>query len=116
MTSEIILKDMTFHAHHGVMEQEQAVGGEFTVNLRLTTELAKAMETDDIGDTIDYGRIFDIVGSEMAVRSKLLEHVAGRIIKTLSNEFPGITHIDIEIFKETPPLSGQVRAGVHIMT
>lgn len=115
MNTEIILKDMKFHAFHGVMEQENKIGGEFTVNLKLDVDFSKAMESDDITDTIDYGMVFNIVKEEMSVSSKLLEHVGGRIIKQIKAKIPGITKVDLELFKDNPPLSGRLTTGIHIL-
>jgi len=45
----------------------------------------------------------------MATRSKLVEHVAGRILKALRAELPlteAIDRIEVEITKFAPPIGG----------
>jgi dihydroneopterin aldolase len=49
--------------------------------------LWKAAESDDLNDTISYADINDIIHQEMKIKSKLLEHVAGRIISKFMTAF-----------------------------
>jgi dihydroneopterin aldolase len=51
----------------------------------------------------------------MAVSSKLLEHVGGRIANRIKNEFPQITSIELTIDKENPPMGAEcLAAGIDI--
>ena len=68
----ILLKDLRFQARHGVGAQETLVGNEFTVNLRLRTDLTKAVRTDDVADTLSYADVFEAVRDEMSRPSQLL--------------------------------------------
>ncbi len=90
MTSYILLENIRFFAYHGVAPQETTVGNEFVVSLRLKTDIARAMESDDVADTVNYAEIHQAVKEEMDIPSKLLEHVAGRIVRRLFNDFPPI--------------------------
>ena len=51
-----------------------------------------------------------IVEEEMAIRSKLLEHVAHRIIKRIFNEVAAISRITLAVSKLNPPIGGDVEA------
>ena len=62
----ILLKDLRFQARHGVGAQETLVGNEFTVNLRLRTDLTRAVQTDDVADTLSYADVFEAVRDEMS--------------------------------------------------
>ena len=88
--SKIFLRNVRFHAYHGVLEQEQTVGNDYLVNLTVTYDFSTAMETDELSGTISYADLFELVKEEMAVPSKLLEHVAGRIGKRIFIEYPSI--------------------------
>jgi dihydroneopterin aldolase len=46
----------------------------------------------------------------MAIRSKLLEHVAHRIISRIFKEIPSIARVMIEVSKLNPPIGGDVEA------
>ena len=111
----VILKDVSFHAFHGVMPQETKVGADFIVNLRIGYPLEKAMESDEVGDTLNYAEVYDLVKHEMKQPSKLLEHVAGRIVQTISKHFPSVTSIDLTMMKQNPPMGADIEgAGVEI--
>ena len=108
MTQYIELKRITCYAYHGVMEQERKVGNTYTIDLKLHTDFSKAMETDNVNDTINYASVYAIVREEMAIPSCLLEHVAGRIVRRLSETFSCLTATEIRLAKRNPPLSGDV--------
>jgi dihydroneopterin aldolase len=97
------------------MPQERKVGTDFLVNLRVGFPLEKSMQSDEVGDTLNYADLYAIVKAEMAVPSKLLEHVAGRIISAIEKQFPKVTSIDLELTKQNPPLGADCDgAGVEI--
>ena len=111
----ILLQDVRFHAFHGVMPQEGKVGADFLVNLRVGYPIGKAMETDEVADTLNYAEVYALVAQEMRQPSKLLEHVAGRIVQAISERFPLVTSIDLTLVKQNPPMgTDAVGAGVEI--
>ena len=115
MKSYITLSDVRFRAFHGVLPQESRVGADFTLDLRLGYDISKAMETDDVKDTLNYAEVYNLVKREMAVPSKLLEHVAGRMVKAICQAFPAVTSIDLHLVKLNPPMGADCRgAGVEI--
>ena len=102
--SKIYLDDMRFYAYHGVMEQERRVGGEYSVSLTVEADLADAVCTDDVADTINYAELYTLVKHEMTVPSKLLEHVAGRIGQRVIAEHERITALTVRVTKLNPPI------------
>ena len=115
MTSYILLENIRFFAYHGVTPQDTTVGNEFVVSLRLKTDIARAMESDDVADTVNYAEIHQAVKEEMDIPSKLLEHVAGRIVRRLFNDFPMIKRIDLKLSKRNPPMGADIEtAGVEV--
>lgn len=111
----ILLKDLRFQARHGVGAQETLVGNEFTVNLRLRTDLTKAVRTDDVADTLSYADVFEAVRDEMSRPSRLLEHVAGRIARRLFQDFPALDAIELKLMKRNPPMGADIdSAGVEL--
>lgn len=114
-SSYIVLKDVRFHAFHGVMPQERRVGGDFLVTLRLGYDLTEAMRTDKVGDTLNYAEVYRVVSEEMRTPSALLEHVAGRIAQALQQAFPEVTSIDLGLTKQNPPMGADCKgAGVEL--
>ena len=113
--SSICLNDIRLYAFHGVLEQERRVGGDYSVSLRVHYNIYKAMETDNVADTLNYAQLLKIVKREMAVPSNLLEHVAGRIGKTVFHEFPQAEAIDLTVTKLNPPMGADCAgASVHV--
>ena len=111
----IRLEKLRFRAFHGVLPQERTVGGDFEVTLRIGYPWQQAMESDAVGDTLDYAAVYRLVRAEMALPSQLLEHVAGRIVKALLRDFPQITSVDLWLTKVTPPMGADSEgAGVEL--
>ena len=105
---------MKFHAFHGVMDEERILGGTFLADISYTID-TDAVHTDDIKDTISYADIYDLIKNEMMKPSQLIEHVAGRIMKAIKDEFPQIQEITVKISKLNPPVNGEAgRATVTV--
>lgn len=111
----IHLRQVRFHAFHGVMPQERQVGTDFVLDLRVGYPLQQAMQSDDVADTLNYAALYDLVAREMQQPSNLLEHVAGRIAEAIGRTFPQVTSIDLTLTKQNPPMGADCEgAGVEI--
>lgn len=108
MTSKILLENLKIYAYHGVLPEENIIGTYYILNVEIHTDFWKATETDDLNDTINYAEINDIIHAEMKIPSKLMEHVAGRILKNIKLAFPQISFIKIRITKTNPPMQGEM--------
>ena len=111
----IELKNMMFHARHGVLEREKKVGNTFTVSLKLYLNLSVAGQSDRLEDTLNYADVFEIVKKEMAIPSNLLEHVASRIVQAIKQAFPQIVKIQIRLAKLRPPVFGEMEEASVII-
>ena len=105
----IELEGMEFRANHGCLEREKVVGNDFVVDFRGEVDMTAAIESDNLEDAVNYALIYDIVAREMAVPSNLLEHVAGRIAKSLAAELPQIISFSVRVSKKRPPVNGIVQ-------
>ena len=113
--SYILLKDICCFAYHGVAPQENIIGNEYIINLKLKVDISQAIQTDDVSDTVSYADIHEAVKAEMSVSSKLLEHVCGRIVKRLFRDFRKIREIEIKLAKRNPPMGADIdSAGVEM--
>ncbi len=116
MSSKIYLRNVRFHAFHGVLPQEGIVGNDYLVNLVLDYDFSSAMKTDVLQGTLNYAEVYQKVREEMAVPSKLLEHVAGRIAHRLFSDFPEIQKLQLSITKVNPPMGADSDgAGVEVV-
>ncbi len=102
----IELEGMEFHAFHGCLEKERKEGNTFMVDFHAETEMKKAVKTDDLNRTIDYGKVYDIVAEQMSIPSNLLENVAGRILEAVRKEFKEILFCKVRVSKKNPPVNG----------
>ena len=72
---KIEVNGLRFYSHHGCMEQETKIGGNYQVDVVITADLELSAESDNLIDTVDYCAVHKIVAKEMAIPSKLIEHV-----------------------------------------
>lgn len=114
-SGEIFINRMLFHARHGVGEQERLTGGDFLVSVSARYPLAKAVESDDVADTLNYAELYQIVRREMLIPSRLLEHAAGRIGRSIIEAMPLVEELTVELTKKNPPMGADCDgAGVRL--
>lgn len=97
------------YAYHGCLPEEGKIGGEYVVDVRITGEFERAEASDELADTVDYCVVFETVKREMAIRSKLIEHVAKRIVVALRVDYPSVERFEVKVTKINPPMNGDVR-------
>jgi dihydroneopterin aldolase len=105
----ITLKNIRTFSYHGCLVEEGKIGSDYIVDLEIATDLKKSALTDNLEDTVDYVLLNKIVVKEMAIRSKLLEHVALRIINKILKESKTVTRVKVAVSKVNPPLGGDVQ-------
>jgi dihydroneopterin aldolase len=111
----LILEDIHCFAYHGCMKEETKIGGNFTVSVDMELDLQKSTESDNLKDTADYVLIHRIVREEMAISAKLIEQVAGRILKRLRKEIPFVKTFTVKVKKHNPPVNGQLGAATVVV-
>lgn len=111
----IRLTNIRVFTNHGCLIEEAKIGSEYRVDLEIKADLRKSSETDELADTVDYVHLNKIVVEEMAIRSKLLEHVAKRIVVRVFDELPMVSRILLEVSKINPPIGGDVQQVTVVM-
>lgn len=109
MKHTIEVNGIKIYAFHGCLPEEGKIGGHYLVDVMLNTDFSLAAATDDLQKTIDYVVVNKIVCDEMAIRSKLIEHVGQRIIDRLKSQIPSIEKIKLKVTKISPPINGDVQ-------
>jgi len=112
----IQVNNIKLYAYHGCLEEEAKIGSWYRVAVEVKADLKKSAKTDNLKDTVDYVHLNLIVKEEMAIRSKLLEEVAQRILNRFFKEIPLIKKAKIEVAKNNPPIGGNVEEVVIILT
>jgi dihydroneopterin aldolase len=103
---KIILHNMVFRGSHGVHPAERELGQRFEVDVELGLDLARAMSSDALEDSVNYSRAFAIVREEVEEHQyQLLEGLAGAIIRRLLAELP-IVSVLVRVRKPQAPIRG----------
>ena len=111
----IILSNIRSYSYHGCMDEEEKIGAEFRVDLKVKTDLTKAAQSDDLQYGLDYTRLNEIVIEEMKIRAKLMETVALRIIDSILKEFDLAEEVEVKVTKLNPPVGGNIEAVSVVM-
>ena len=106
--NKIIVEGINLYAYHGCLEEEAKIGANYTVDVIMETDFKEAAKSDDLTKTIDYVVVFNIVKTQMAMRSKLIESVGKRIVDALKKEFATLKKVEVKISKLNPPMNGNV--------
>jgi dihydroneopterin aldolase len=108
MTHIIEVNGIKLFAFHGCLPEEGKIGGNYLVDVWVETDFQLAAKTDTLENTIDYVVVNKIVAEEMAIRSKLIEHVGYRIIERLKSTLHNLHLVKVKITKICPPINGDV--------
>lgn len=104
----IEIEGMEFYAYHGHFKEEQIVGSRFVVNVSIETDIEKASKSDNLVDTINYQSVYQLIQKEMETKSHLLEHIAGRIIDRIYDNYTNLSKVMVKISKINPTMGGQI--------
>lgn len=110
MIQRIYLNELEFFAYHGWYEEEQKNGGKYIIDLSFDIDAQKAAQSDHLNDTIDYTLIYEEIKHQMSIPSKLIEHLAARIVTSLKQKFPSIWNVELKLSKMNPPIKGKVES------
>lgn len=108
----IKVENIRIYAYHGCLVEESLIGSDYRIDVKVKADLSKSKNSDELNDTVDYVHLNKIVKEEMAIRSKLLEHVANRIINRIFDEIPTTTLTDVSVAKINPPIGGNVESVI----
>lgn len=111
----IKLQNIRTFSFHGCLMEESKIGSDYSIDLEIKTDMRKSATSDELHDTVDYVHLNKVVVEEMAIRSKLLEHVAHRIIKRIFDEIPAVSRVIVSVSKLNPPIGGDVEAVTVVM-
>ncbi len=107
---KIKLSTIKIYAYHGCLKEEAVLGSDYVVDITVEADLSLACLSDNLSDTVDYVLINTIVKEEMRVKSKLLEHVAKRIMNRIFEDTPIVSWVEVSVSKLNPPINGDVAA------
>jgi dihydroneopterin aldolase len=104
----IRLVNMTFYGYHGVAAAEKETGRRYEVDCELETDIAKAVRSDHLQDTLNYVSLYQIV-EEFLERHhyNLLETLAEKLRAEIGKQ-TGATRVTVRVRKRIPPVPGNI--------
>ena len=103
----IFLRGMRFMACHGVLPHEREVPQPFEVDVELGLDLRSAGESDDLDDTVNYAKVYDVVSTVLTVTRKyLIEALAEEIADDLLRDFDSLRWVRVTVHKPAAPIDG----------
>lgn len=105
MTDHIAVRGVRATGNHGVFEHERQDGQEFVVDLVVETNLRAAGESDDLAETVDYGRLVDdVVARVTGPAHDLIEALAERIAEdVLTRDL--VAAVEVTVHKPQAPIN-----------
>lgn len=103
---KIIIAGMEFWGYGGVSEEERALPQRYLADFELFFDLHRAGHSDDLADTVDYHRVYEVV-REVGEKGEfqLLEGMAEAMAHALLQQFP-VERVHIRLKKMAPPIPG----------
>ncbi|MDR0318891.1 MAG: 2-amino-4-hydroxy-6-hydroxymethyldihydropteridine diphosphokinase [Nitrososphaerota archaeon] len=105
---KILIEGIQAWGTHGVLDFEKKHPQPFTVNVELWADLSKSYTTDDLQNTIDYTKIYDIIKTVIETQNfLLLERLSYVIIEKIFSHDERVQKIKLQVMKNKAPLGGQ---------
>lgn len=101
-SSYILLKEIRCYAYHGVAPQENLIGNEYLIDLKLKVDISKAAQTDEVTDTVNYAEVHQVIKMKWLFRQSYWSMSAdglyknsltnSPVLKKSNSGFPNETH------------------------
>ena len=103
----IRLHNAIFYAYHGVMSDEQNLGGKFEVDLDLHCDLSDAKQSDTLHRTVNYEKVYGVM-KEAVVGKKyfLIEALANSIADKVLDGFSEVQKVVVRVRKPGAAIHG----------
>ena len=105
----IRLHNAVFYAYHGVLSDEQTLGGKFEVDVDLHVDLRRGARADDLQQTVNYERVYDAI-KQLVLGKKymLIEALAETIADGLLAGFKKVQKVVVRVRKPSAPVKGVI--------
>jgi 7,8-dihydroneopterin aldolase/epimerase/oxygenase len=98
-----------FYAYHGVLSDEQNLGGKFQVDVELHCDLSRGAKSDSLKETVDYERVYDCVrGIVVGHRFLLLERLGSEIANGILDQFSKVKRVVVRVRKPGAAVKGVI--------
>ncbi len=105
------LNKMVFYGYHGVHPEERKLGQRFIVNFCYQTKKKHDIKINNLTDTVDYTKVYDIIKHILEEKEfHLLEVCANTLLDSVLAKFPRIIHAKVNIQKPSVPINGSLNS------
>jgi len=105
----IRLHNAVFYAYHGVLTDEQNLGGKFEVDVDLHCDLKRGAKSDNLHDTVNYERVYDCIRTLVLDKNRfLLESLASSIGRGILKNFSKVNSVTVRVRKPGAPVRGVI--------
>lgn len=101
----VALHGAEFFAYHGFYPEEQKIGSYFIVDVEVGFTPTGDINEDNLSNTVNYEKLYDIACEEMKLPKKLIETVAQVIINEIKKQYAFVDTIQV-VIKKLNPLVG----------
>lgn len=117
MTDQVFVRGLVLHAYHGVMQHEAKVGQTFKLDLVLDMDLAGAVRSDKLADTVGYDQVVEVASESFCARRyRLVEAAAGAVADAVLDRFAQVMAIRVTVHKPHAPIAATFDdVGVSIL-
>jgi dihydroneopterin aldolase len=103
----IRLHNAVFYAYHGVLLDEQNLGGKFEVDVDLYCNLSRGAKSDHLDDTVNYERVYDCIRTIVLQKKHfLLESLASAVGRGILKNFSKVHSVIVKVRKPSAPVKG----------
>ncbi len=105
-SATISIRSLEFQGRHGATADERRSLRRFEVDVDLRVDLARAVASDRLADTINYDQVCSLVDEIGTGRTfHLIEALAGTIVAAIVERWPHVG-VEVEVRKLNPPCPG----------
>jgi dihydroneopterin aldolase len=109
MVNIIRIKKAVFYGYHGVLSEEQNVGGKFEADVDLYTDFGEAALHDNLKETVNYTSVYKFINKLVLERKYyLIETLAVRIADGILDQYEKVNKVAVRVRKHTVPIGGYV--------
>ena len=106
--SVLSIKNLKIPAKHGVYDFEKNKSGTFEIDIHIHLDLANAIISDDLQDSVDYAKVVELAKSAFLKRDyNLIEFAAGKICEEIIGKY-SVERVIVKVRKPHAPINADL--------
>ena len=102
---QVVLKDLSIFARHGLFEPEAELGQRFYIDVTAAADLSYAEREDEADGTVNWADLVEVTTKAFTDRRyKLVEAAAAAIAKAVLDHFERVERVRVEVRKPSAPI------------